>query len=244
MPGIPVCEIIDKTIMRSVVRLYYKMEVPYMKKFVAPDGSIISMPEGRVIAYGLSPNEIPFIEKCLSSKDYELYVSDDVRDILAVSCFALIVEADEVNSKDREIITEYYTDLGSNFSETVFWIGYPKPPSCLRTKFRCYENFDELAYILPECLIKAHQKEKKARLLSRNLADCLRILSLIRSKPGINSQELAETLALPLRIIQRNISTLQAAGEWIEYDTKKRGWYLQNGVSILFGDHLRETDKK
>ena len=63
MPGIPVCEIIDKTIMRSVVRLYYKMEVPYMKIFVAPDGSIISMPEGRVIAYGLSPNEIPFIEK-------------------------------------------------------------------------------------------------------------------------------------------------------------------------------------
>lgn len=51
-------------------------------------------------------------------------------------------------------------------------------------------------------------------------------------------------LALPLRIIQRNISTLQAAGEWIEYDTKKRGWYLQNGVSILFSDHLRETDKK
>ena len=65
-----------------------------MKIFVAPDGSIISMPEGRVIAYGLSPNEIPFIEKCLSSKDYELYVPDDVRDILAVSCFALIVEAD------------------------------------------------------------------------------------------------------------------------------------------------------
>lgn len=132
-----------------------------MKKFAAPDGSIISMPEGRVIAYGLSPNEIPFIEKCLPSKDYELYVSDDVRDILAVSCFALIVEADAVNSKDREIITEYYTDLGSNFSETVFWIGYPKPPSCLRTKFRCYENFDELAYILPECLIKAHQRRKR-----------------------------------------------------------------------------------
>ena len=69
-----------------------------MKKFVAPDGSIISMPEGRVIAYGLSPNEIPFIEKCLPSKDYELYVPDDVRDILAVSCFALVNTDESVHT--------------------------------------------------------------------------------------------------------------------------------------------------
>ena len=84
-----------------------------MKKFVAPDGSIISMPEGRVIAYGLSPNEIPFIEKCLPSKDYELYVPDDVRDILAVSCFALIVEA----ARSRRSTTDGFAEQNGRDAE-------------------------------------------------------------------------------------------------------------------------------
>ena len=65
------------------------------------------------------------------------------------------------------------------------------------------------------------------------------ILSLIRSHPGIKTQELVDKLEMPTRTIQRYISALQAAGEWIEYDTYKRGWQIQYGISILFGDHLK-----
>ena len=65
------------------------------------------------------------------------------------------------------------------------------------------------------------------------------ILSLIRSHPGIKTQELVDKLEMPTRTIQRYISALQAAGEWIEYDTHTRGWQLQYGISILFGDHLK-----
>ena len=40
------------------------------------------------------------------------------------------------------------------------------------------------------------------------------------------------------RTVQRYIAALQATGEWIEYDRTLKGWGLQKGVSILFGDHL------
>ena len=32
------------------------------------------------------------------------------------------------------------------------------------------------------------------------------------------------------------IETLRVAGEWIEYDTTHKGWYLQVGKSVLWGD--------
>lgn len=66
------------------------------------------------------------------------------------------------------------------------------------------------------------------------------ILSIIRLQPGIRTQELADKLEVSVRTVQRHISTLQAAGEWIEYDTAKRGWRLQFGISVLFGDHLKD----
>ena len=106
----------------------------------------------------------------------------------------MLIKSDSITSEDRDAIIEWYTELHDCYDEYILWIGYPKSPSHLRQKFYCYENFEELVYILP------------------------------------------------MRTVQRHIATLQAAGEWIEYDTKKRGWQLQYGVSILFGDHLKDID--
>ena len=123
--------------------------------------------------------------------------------------------------------------------ETVFWIGYTKPLPKLRSKFKCYERFEELAIKLKYLLLTAHTKQKKAKDFSKKLADSLLILSLIRNHPGIKTQELAERTEMSVRSVQRYIATLQATGEWIDYDTTKRGWKLFDNVSILFGDHLK-----
>jgi len=194
---------------------------------------------GCVIAYGLSSDEVTFVKEALPNNDSKLYIPSNVNDILALPCDTLIVDAESICASDRKIIIDYYTELGSSFDESVFWIGYPKPPSHLRGKFKCLQNFGELRCVIHDKLIKAHNKVKRTRPFSKNLSDCLLILSIIRSHPGIKSQELSEKLELPLRTVQRHIATLQATGEWIEYDTQKRGWYLQYGVSILFGDHLK-----
>lgn len=81
---------------------------------------------------------------------------------------------------------------------------------------------------------------RNAVSFSKKIANCLIILSSIRSKPGIKTQELSEKLEISTRTVQRYISTLQVAGEWIEYDPVKKGWTLSHGISILFGDHLKD----
>lgn len=213
-----------------------------MEIVTAPNGSKITIPDGRIIAYGFSEADLFLIRDALPEIYSELYIPDDVRDILAIECETLIINSEAIAKADRELIIDYYTEIGGSFSETVFWIGYPKPPSHLRIKFRCLQNFGELKYVLSNQLLKAHRRVKKIKPFSKNLADCLLILSLIRAHPGIKTQNLAEKLELPIRTVQRYIATLQATGEWIEYDTKKRGWQLQYGVSILFGDLLENCE--
>ena len=82
----------------------------------------------------------------------------------------------------------------------------------------------------------AHSKSQKAASFSKKLADGIKILSFIRNRPGITTRELSETMELSQRTIQRYIASLQAAGEWIEYNRAKKGWELQEGKSTLFGD--------
>lgn len=209
-----------------------------METFLAPNGAYIVVPTGRVTTFGLSEAQNKLVEDALPAKGYALLDTEIPTDLIAVSASARIINAAALDADAREMLFDYFTEVGSCEEGTVFWISDQAPPRHLRTRFKCCENFEDLAHNLKYHLLSAHRKTKKFADFSKRLADCLMILSLIRSHPGIRTQELAEKVELPARTVQRYISTLQAAGEWIEYARDKKGWQLQNGISILFGDHL------
>ena len=205
-----------------------------MKTFLAPNGEYITVADGRVTTFGLSEDQNKLVKSALPAQGYELLDTDAPTDLIAISAAALIINVDALDSESREMVFDYYTEVSDCTDETVFWIGNPKPPSHLRTKIKCYENFDEFAVNLKYHLLSAHSKSKKAKDFSKQLTECLLIMKLIRSRPGIRTQEIADELELSTRTVQRYIATLQAAGEWIAYDHTKKGWYLQDGVSPLF----------
>ena len=209
-----------------------------MQTFLAPDGSLIVIPKGRVIACGLSDAELRVVRSCLPSEDYQIYRTDIPQDIVAIDRETLLIRPETISQEMLDLFLEYYTEINDCGKDTVVWIGAKQPPSHLRKRFEIYPDFEVLAEQLPRILRTSHQRQKKIRAFSKNLADCLMILSLIRSNPGIKTKTLSEKLELPIRTVQRYITTLQATGEWIEYDMKNRGWHLQSGISILFGDHL------
>ncbi len=214
-----------------------------MQTFLAPDGSLIVIPKGRVMACGLSDAELRVVRSCLPSEDYQIYRTDIPQDIVAIDRETLLIRPETISQEMLDLFLEYYTEINDCGKDTVVWIGAKQPPSHLRKRFEIYPDFEVLAEQLPRILRTSHQRQKKIRAFSKNLADCLMILSLIRSNPGIKTKTLSEKLELPIRTVQRYITTLQATGEWIEYDMKKRGWHLQSGISILFGDHLTPENK-
>ena len=212
--------------------------------FVDPQTGKKTTYSSKIISFGLSTEQNNIVCNNMPASNCELYATRLATDIVALPSVATIIVSSALKNEDREMLIEFYTDVIDYTVETVCWIGHPEPPAHLKNRFHCYQSFEELAVKLKYLLLTAHSKQKKNSIFSKNIANCLIILSFIRNYPGIKTRELAEKIEISERSIQRYISTLQAAGEWIEYDRKKRGWILQNNISILFGDHLSNDQTK
>lgn len=206
---------------------------------MAPNGEYIMIPYSRVISYGMTEVQNELIRRNLPSLEYELYATDIASDIVGISADAVIINSSVLSADDSKMVIEYYYESNAHLEQSVFWIGKNNLPNNLRCKIGHYECIEMMAVNLKYRLLEAHKRVAKSKDFSRRIADCIMILSAIRSHPGIQTKELAEKMELSIRTVQRYITTLQVAGEWIEYDTIKRGWRLQNGCSILFGDHLK-----
>ncbi|RHS19516.1 HTH domain-containing protein [Blautia sp. AF13-16] len=205
-----------------------------MKKVFAPNGNYIIVPDDRVMTFGLTKMQNESVGKVLPIKECELYVTDVPEDLIAISASAVIINAEKLSKSNVDMMFDYYTEIGKSADETVYWIGVPEPPKQLQKVIRTYSCFDELSVELKYQLLTAYRKSRKAKDFSRKMADCIKIISLVKARPGIKTQEIAERLEVSTRTVQRYISTLQVAGEGIEYDNTKKGWFLPGNYSILF----------
>lgn len=205
-----------------------------MKKIFAPNGNYIIVPDDRVMTFGLTKMQNESVGKVLPIKECELYVTDVPEDLIAISASAVIINAEKLSKSNVDMMFDYYTEIGKSADETVYWIGVPEPPKQLQKVIRTYSCFDELSVELKYQLLTAYRKSRKAKDFSRKMADCIKIISLVKARPGIKTQEIAERLEVSTRTVQRYISTLQVAGEGIEYDNTKKGWFLPGNYSILF----------
>lgn len=205
-----------------------------MKKVFAPNGNYILVLDDRVMTFGLTKMQNESVGKVLPIKECELYVTDVPEDLIAISASAVIINAEKLSKSNVDMMFDYYTEIGKSVDETVYWIGVPEPPKQLQKVIRTYSCFDELSVELKYQLLTAYRKSRKAKDFSRKMADCIKIISLVKARPGIKTQEIAERLEVSTRTVQRYISTLQVAGEGIEYDNTKKGWFLPGNYSILF----------
>ena len=188
-----------------------------------------------VATFGLDEEENAFIEKHLPQKECGIMDTDVVTDIIAIDEFAVIVRADAMSQSDMEMLYDFYGEVAP-LSETVIFIGDVTVPANLKNHIAVYKDFDTLKENLKYILLSAYRKQKKSENFSATLANAILILSTIRRQPYITSAELAEKLEISPRSVQRYIETLRVAGDWIEYDTTHKGWYLQVGKSVLWGD--------
>lgn len=205
-----------------------------MKKVFATNGNYIIVPDDRVMTFGLTKMQNESVGKVLPIKECELYVTDVPEDLIAISASAVIINAEKLSKSNVDMMFDYYTEIGKSADETVYWIGVPEPPKQLQKVIRTYSCFDELSVELKYQLLTAYRKSRKAKDFSRKMADCIKIISLVKARPGIKTQEIAGRLEVSTRTVQRYISTLQVAGEGIEYDNTKKGWFLPGNYSILF----------
>lgn len=189
-----------------------------------------------VVSYGLTDEQNEVIKRNLPSQKCEMVALDCFTDILALNEMAVIVNADTLNHSEQEMLVEYYSEI-TPFSETLVPVGEMRIPEEWKRYVVQYENFDDLAEQIKYVLLGAYRKTKKTESFSSSLANAIMILTQIRLSPYITTKELASKLELSERTIKRYIETLRVAGEWIEYDTRHKGWALVEGKSVLWGDY-------
>ncbi len=188
-----------------------------------------------IITYGLSEEQISEVEASVPNKRCEVYKAECFSDIIGFPQMASIVIWNLLTDEDKELLVDYFGEIAP-FSETVVLIGEVDVPKGMRKDFVIYATYEEFSAKAKYILLNALKQNEKSINYSRIVSNTLMILHKIKQKPYISSRELAEEYELNVRTVQRYINTLQVAGEFIEYDTRKKGWYLMDGKSVLLGD--------
>lgn len=146
----------------------------------------------RILTFGLTEAQNAWVEENLPTRDYEVFDTDTPTDVIAIGCDAMIVNASTLDQDSADMIFDLYSQIDGCTDETVIWLGEPKPPRELRKFFKCYDSFDAIKDKLKYLLLTAHSKSKKAHEYSEKLVNGLKILALIRKRPGISTQKLSE----------------------------------------------------
>lgn len=136
----------------------------------------------------------------------------------------------------KDMIIDDLKTLYQFFEQILIGIPSLPIPTQLTNVFVLYESMEKAKEKLKYDLLAAYRRQKKNTTFSRTIANALVVLTQIRKHPGITTEKLSEILELSPRTIQRYIESLRIAGEWITYNPSKKGWELQDGKSILFGD--------
>ena len=132
-----------------------------MKTFNAITGYKPHTYDGRIITFGLSENENSCLRILLHKKNYEIYDADIASDLVALFATAIIVNANKLKEDDFELLENYYTEVGNEADEIVFWIGSKKPTIQLQLLFKCIDNLEDVM----SRLINLWQKLEKPEVI-------------------------------------------------------------------------------
>lgn len=191
-----------------------------------------------VFVYGVTEDEFLIIADSLpNNKVHITDCSDCFTDILVLPYIAVIINPDILTQENIEDLKAFYGEVGTYSEKIVFTKKNPILDSLNNVKYIVFESKLEYEDKLKYVLLDAVKLDKKYKSYSETISQMIRVLSEIRKHPGITSVQLAEMIERNPRTVQRYIATLNCAGEFIEYDSRKKGWFLFENKSLLFGDY-------
>lgn len=189
-----------------------------------------------IFTYGLTAEEEKILHKSLPSKETEVVdITGRAGDVVTRHNFAVIINPDNIVDDELEFLASVHQH--ADLTETFIFTGKRDNINALfEGTAVIFNDPGELGHNLKYELLQAKQRTNKADGFSNSLAHAITILFAIRNEPYITTKALAEKIERTPRTVQRYIETLRCAGEWIEYDTGKKGWYLLDGKSILLDE--------
>lgn len=210
-----------------------------MVETVNPKTGVSMKNINRILVYGVSEEQKDIINSNLPNSDIEVCdCSDCFTDIIATNYIALIINSSYLLQEH----IDYFNEMAEDFIITKEKIIFVSPHPILdrlsnAVRYTVIPDNFELATRIKYILLDAVRGEKKFKAYSDTISQTIRVLSEIRRHPYITTAELADLIERTPRTVQRYITTLICAGEFIEYDRKKKGWFMFDNMSVLWGDY-------
>lgn len=192
-----------------------------------------------ILVYGITDEQFLIVSENLPNNDiYVIDCSDCFTDIIATSYIAVIINPDYLTDENIEYFNEFADEVSYYSEKIVFTKSHPILQKLNKNVSHIvfsddFEFTNKIRYVL----LEASRAEKRVKTYSDTVAQTIRVLSEIRNHPYITTAELARIIERNPRTVQRYITTLVCAGEFIDYDKKKKGWYLIDNKSVLWGDY-------
>lgn len=192
-----------------------------------------------VLIYGITDEQLVFVHENLpNTNTVVIDCSDCFTDVVATAYIAVIINPVLLTAGNIEYINELVADVGNTSGTLIF----TKPHNILNqlsksVKYHVFADDFEFEDKIKYILLESSRTEKRNSAYSDTISQTIRVLSEIRKHPYITTAELAEKIERNARTVQRYITTLNCAGEFIEYDRKKKGWFLWENKSVLWGDY-------
>lgn len=216
------------------------MKVTKIKEFTDPKTGkkekYVQRPN--IFINGLTEEEKAVLHRSISTKNIDVTdVTGDGTDIITRASFALIINPYNIAEDELDFYVDFYRNC-DGCTESVILTqnreGVKEQFKDIKTVV--FNDLVEMDHNLKYELLQALRKTNKIDGFSNSLSQAIMILFAIRNKPYITTKELAIKIEKTERTVQRYIETLRCAGEWIEYDRQKKGWYLFDGKSILLNE--------
>lgn len=210
-----------------------------MKELINPMTEEILKKSKVVLTYGISDNQTQLLLKNLPSSNIVITdVSDCFTDIIATNYIAVIINPDVLQNDHIDYLNEMTEDFIITNEKIAFVKNHPILEGLKnKNKYIVFSDDFEYETKIKYILLDALQEEKKMQNYSETISQAIRVLSEIRRKPYISTTQLATIIERTPRTVQRYINTLICAGEFLEYDHKKKGWYIFENKSVLWGDY-------
>ena len=216
------------------------MKVTKTKKFTNPKTGkkekLVQRPN--IFINGLTEEEKTVLHRAISTKNIDITdVTGDGTDIITRASFALIINPYNIAEDELDFYVDFYKDCDGCTESVIL----TQNREGVKERFKdikavVFNDLVEMEQNLKYELLQTLHKTNKIDGFSNSLSQAIMILFAIRNKPYITTKELAIKIEKTERTVQRYIETLRCAGEWIEYDRQKKGWYLFDGKSILLNE--------
>lgn len=192
-----------------------------------------------VLTYGISEKQSALLMNNLPATNIDIVdCSECFTDLIATNYIVVVINPADLSTEH----IAYFNEMVENFIITKEKILFVSNHPILNElsndiKYTVFSDDFDFEAKIKYILLDALREEKKVKTYSDTISQTIRVLSEIRRKPYITTNQLSTIIERTPRTVQRYINTLICAGEFIEYDRKKKGWYIFENKSVLWGDY-------